>query len=529
MTSEEADQEREVENLLLVVDVANIRPRTFAHRQKFLGRVTSRFRKAPADEKRTTMGYIDECLASLSEAAPGAVVVKFADFALADYLPDEDLPELDRRSKLGTYDIDKIFIIETAQADVPLLAAVNRVGGSIVSNDNFQARELKEWVTPQTRVIKQVYSEETGKFSFTIPGGEDLRQWWMDINGFVNHELLESDEYLDIEGRLRTRVKDATFEWINESLTFVPEVPKDINRVLERPVEVEPFAKDFSEPEDVFAEELERLKTLVGKRVTLTGRLVVIRELYGMVWSYRTTPIVLANPPEFVRHDWRHFVRITGTLTERDGFLTLKIPDGATYESFNFETLSRAYLRIPESIVDPVLVNSQARWTFPSFTNSLVRLKSAKARRDTKPEDIGIRVSEPVDKSSTVNALSQEPVDKKKTEIRNSDEGLTKRDHEKIATSTLSDERKSAEHLKTEGVHIDVDDSPALMGTEPKTDAEPSIFVGDTSVDVVDGEQEDRLPPVAREPEVKKTRGAGLAIAAALIAAISTVLVWIMN
>lgn len=381
MTSEEVDPELQVEDLILVVDVANIRPRTYAHRERFFQKISSKFRKAPPQEKRTTLLYIDECLAGLAAAAPGAVIMKYADYALADYLPDEDLPELDRRSRLDSYDDDRIFIIETAQADVPLLAAVNRVGGCVVSNDNFQSRELRKWITPKTRIIKQVYSDEFNAFSFRMPDGRDLNDWWSEINGFATQDWLESDDYLDIENRLRSRVKEATFEWIDERLTFVPEVPTDIERVLQV---AEPFAtrvdaytepEIYSEPELVFAEEIDRLRDLVGQPVALVGKLVVVKELIAITWSMQSIPIELTNPPEFARKDWRGYVRVRGLLTERDGILTLQVQKNSSYDSFNFAALTDLYLGRSSFTQLPRESSSNVRWYFPSFQRTMRVLK----------------------------------------------------------------------------------------------------------------------------------------------------------
>lgn len=366
------------EDLVLVVDLANIRPRTYAHRQKYFARLKSKFMKAPPEEMRTSLAYIDECIGNLHAVTPGSVVLKFADYALIDYLPEEDVEEYRRRAGLDNHHEDKIFIVGTAQADIPLLAAVNRVGGCIVSNDNFQARELKIWITPETRIVKFVYSDENNRFIFTAPDGRDLYQWWKEVNSYVTVEWLESREYLDIASRLHLRVREATFEWINVPLTQIPTVPKDIDRVLVKKRVPVITREDEAVRETLFAEELERLHTFVGARVSIVGKLTIVNELTGVTWWHRAQPIVLANPPSFTSKDWDQYVKVTGKLIIRDGALTLQVKSGASYESWNSQQLEDAYLGKPNELISNPTNDAPQGWDFPSFVHSMRTLRRLK-------------------------------------------------------------------------------------------------------------------------------------------------------
>lgn len=224
----------DVSSLLLLVDIANIRPRLIRNKKRFLenfGMKLPLFSKSKYEH--TSIAFIDQCLFDLARSAPGAVIVKYADFGLKSQLVGNGGEELLRRNSLDDFDPDKIFIVGTSKADNALLTASFEVGGSIISQDQFGDTEYQELKTESTRLFIHSYDEESEQFDFQTQDGLSLQAWWQETNSFVSGEWLASDEYLDVEVRLRNQVKQANWQWITTPLVHNPEIPAEVYERIE--------------------------------------------------------------------------------------------------------------------------------------------------------------------------------------------------------------------------------------------------------------------------------------------------------
>jgi hypothetical protein len=220
--------------LLLLVDIANIRPRSIKNKKRFqanFGMKLPLFSKTKYEP--TCFAFIDQCLFDLARSAPGAVIVKYADFGLKSQLVGDDGEELIRRNSLDDYDSDKIFIVGTSKADNALLTASFEVGGSIISQDQFADTEYAELWTESTRLFVYSYNEESEQFDFLTREGLSLQTWWQDENSFVSGDWLASDEYLEVEVRLRNQAKQANWQWITTPLVHNPEIPVEVYERIE--------------------------------------------------------------------------------------------------------------------------------------------------------------------------------------------------------------------------------------------------------------------------------------------------------
>jgi len=374
------------EYLLIVVDVANIRPRDKSSRKD--GRSTG----------PTTLAYIDLCLNYIQMAAPGAVVVKFADRSVLDVLSEKDRDEMRRRNELHFSEPDKIYLVR--YADRPVLAAAHLFEASIVSCDQFADAELEELKTAEVRQYRHLYDKAERMFSFPeMNGGRPLDRWWSLEFAEVPETWFVSDEYLEIDWQLRSKVHDETFAHHHDPLTYRPEVPpmprgsaadpgyvpagqtvpaipappeRPSGRVPSRPATQLPvvFAYEFLEVADTDG--------LEARAVGRTGRSAdgqltlewFAGGLSGQVLQTRGS----APVPEGT------WVTMPCRIEVRDGNVTLEQFDGEEIQLLTFPEV----MALRESTAQRKATRSTAgTWSIPSFTRAFVQISRLRERRRT--------------------------------------------------------------------------------------------------------------------------------------------------
>lgn len=403
-----ADSALDPAKLVLLVDLANFRPRDGAEKVFLQNRG---WRDIFGNEK-TNLLYIDRCLQELADQAPSSMVISFCDRNIKKSLEtDEDWKELERRNQLSVDNSNRVFFLESKEADKALVTAANELGSPIVSHDDFVKEKYRGIVFEQSFDIRENAFRFTKKVNGRLDGTQ-LSDWWFDRKADFSEDWLESNEYDAAEFFIRRRVRDCTFEFLwDEELTqslIVPEnaLKKFESRKSEREAQREQrriAAKSkvisptgFTEPETViYADQWSRLEEYQGRVVTLIGRLVDTENGQLVEWfrNFRQISIIGDTIPETYGKD--RFVVVTGRLEEAGGEQSIHL-DPTKHVGYRWFADVVAGRPIYLQDEDPLEDFEPENWRFPSFVPSLsfvrrLRLARAQGQRDqsiaTKPTD----------------------------------------------------------------------------------------------------------------------------------------------
>lgn len=433
-------------NLLLLVDIANIRPRRIRDKKKFFTNFGMRWRGyTKTRDDFTNFEFIDQCLLDLIRSAPGAVIIKYADYALREFLEPDDVAELNRRASLDDFHQDKIFVVSTTKADNPLLTASLEIGGSIVSQDGFSDAEYQELKSENTRLFVHSYNEDYEQFDFVTREGVHLSEWWSDNNQFVSGDWLASDEYLDIDFRIRSKVRQANWQWITVPLVHNPEIPEEVFESIEarsrgprrltktkrssrRPkksslareevfVEEDSFVLEITEPEVEFefstprrvqpvryllADDFHGMRKNLGNLVTVAGRIVLAEGKVFLQWIPGTEAIEIINHPIIAADGMgSSFVQLDGVLEAGGSSFVLRTDDDEKVAVVSYAQI-REQLNIQKRESRVWAEQETSKWFFPNFIDSVRNLKSIRqVFLPTGPvDDLTSEDSEPTAQSS---------------------------------------------------------------------------------------------------------------------------------
>ena len=365
--------------LVLLVDIANIRPRGEGQVRKLF----KTFSKRSSESKSpTSLNFIDRCISDLEVEAPGAIIIKFADRALFESLPMEDRNEFFRRSELSFEEPEKIVLVSTVQADVPLIEAANTLQASIISQDNFDQPHLQAMMANDFAIFKFHFDSSQSQFSFRQKNGVRLSDWWLENVGVLSDHWYQGTQRLDVEYELRKTVRELTFEFHSEPLTFTPEVPDHALEELDRLAREREAqraliesrhkeARSFDHPEQtIFADEFDLLVNSIGKVVLLIGRFRASENAQWIEWFPGYQPISIVGPELDSAESDGRFVSVTGRLGMDNGSLALQLDPNQNFDFRKFDDVIRArpvYLKGEGSVE----VEKPEPWALPSFSNAL--------------------------------------------------------------------------------------------------------------------------------------------------------------
>ncbi len=407
--SDSADSPVDPTKLVLLVDLANFRPRGDA-KKVFL----RNGRWWTFDKKEVTnLQYIDGCLSELGRQTPGSIIISFCDQNVQKSLDGEDWIEIERRSQLSIYDNDKVFFTQSKTADDALTRAATELGSPIISHDKFRAEGYVGLVFDQS------FDIETKSFRFSQMDngryvGTQLEAWWSEQIGHLSTEWMESNEREAAELLIRQQVRDLTFEFLlTEEVTHNPIVPENAlqwfetrkqERLAKREVQraevqsrVE-SAVGFTNPETViYADEWLRMEQYQGRVVTLVGRLVDSESGQLIEWfrNYRPISVVGDTIPEIYGKD--RFAVVTGRLELSDGVLSIHL-DPAQHNGYRWFADVVAGRPIYLQGEDPLDEIEPEQWRFPSFLPSLKFVRRMRLTR------------QPVESSQYFSVSEKEPL-----------------------------------------------------------------------------------------------------------------------
>ena len=391
--SDPADSPLDPTKLVLLVDLANFRPRDGAEKVFLQNR---RWRDILGNE-RTNLQYIDRCLQELADQAPGSLVISFCDRNIKKSLEtDEDWKELERRNQLSIDNPNRVFFLESKEADKALVTAANELGSPIVSHDDFAKEQHSGIVFEQSFDVRENAFRYTKKVNGRLDGTQ-LLDWWVDRTVDFTYEWLESADREAAEALIRQRVRDCTFEFLwEEELTqrlTVPDNALEIfeSRKREREAKREQrrIAKQvkvksvtgFTEPETVvYADEWSRIYEYQGRVVTLIGRLVDTENGQLVEWfkNFQQISIIGATIPATYGKD--RFVAVTGRLEEVDGVHSIHL-DPTKHVGYPWFADVVAERPIYLQDEDPFEEVEPERWRFPSFLPSLTFVRRLRSER----------------------------------------------------------------------------------------------------------------------------------------------------
>ena len=390
--SDPADSPIDPTKLVLLVDLANFRPRGDARKVFLQNGHWWTFDK----KEKTNLQYIDRCLSELEDQAPGSIIISFCDQNIQKSVGDEDWIEIERRSQLSVYNPDKIFFTQSKTADDALTRAAEEMGSPIISHDKFRAEGFAGIAFDQS------FDIEANSFRFTQmengrPVGTQLGDWWVDRTIEFTDDWLESNEREAAELLIRQQVRNSTFEFLlKEEVTHNPVVPENAlekfeSRKSEREAkrEQQRIAKQgkaksptgFTEPETViYADEWSRLEEYRGRVVTLVGRLVDTENGQLVEWfeNFQQISIIGDTIPETYGKD--RFVAVTGRLEEVDGVQSIHL-DPTKHIGYRWFADVVAGRPIYLQDEDPFEEVEPERWRFPSFLPSLIFVRRLRSGR----------------------------------------------------------------------------------------------------------------------------------------------------
>lgn len=380
------------ERLLVVVDVANIRPRDRTGRG-------GRRSNGP-----TSLTFIDLCLSSIQMAAPGAIVVKFADMSLLDVLPRTDREEVRRRSGLHYSEPDKIFLVR--YADRPVLTGAHAFEASIVSCDKFDDPELDELKISEVRHFRHEYDPARSTFAFPdIGGGIPLDVWWEHQFGHVPEPWFVSDEYLEIDWQVRSGVHDSTFQYHSEPLTHRPLIPAGAIAGPQEDHDDRPehdgLAQSWpdvlhgdavSAPSGVpvrrlpglrvvFVDDLDAVARLDGSDARVVGR-ISRRSAAGLVleWFEGGASAPLVPAPGAAVPEKRTWVSVPCRVIAPGGAVRLEMLHGGAAQVLSFaEVMSLRTASAPAATP-----TARTNWAVPGFARAFVQLSRLRDRRGSR-------------------------------------------------------------------------------------------------------------------------------------------------
>lgn len=384
------------EQLLVVVDIANLRPE---HLRAEMG-------YGPDDRwLPTTMAYIDSCLAQLGEMTPGSVVVKIADYALRRSLSEEDQLELFRRASLPWEHPDRIYLVRWA--DPVVLTAASHYGAAVISGDKYDDPELAHLRSPDVRYFKPKFDPSSGRFSF---GQGVLRRnlatWWRSNLGDMDAAWPGSEDHNDIAFNLRSFVHELTAEFHSDVTSYqvwregevVPLHTENRNHAVPKPKRVYEPLREWVAPVPkgpppgvsvpvFFCDDDRELAPFSGRKIFLVGR--------GAVRDGRTFLEWLPNDDRFEVHG-RADISTTGindfvkvllqVHVEEESLKLIAVEGTAPVHMGMAEVLAAREVRQREAV--PV-----SPWSFPRSREALVNLKRlvTKSRRDPGPRVAVVR------------------------------------------------------------------------------------------------------------------------------------------
>ena len=390
--SDPADIPVDTTKLVLLVDLANFRPRGDARKVFLQNGHWWTFDK----KEKTNLQYIDRCLSELEDQAPGSIIICFCDQNIQKSVGDEDWIEIERRSQLSIYNPDKVFFTQSKTADDALTRAAEEMGSPLISHDKFRAEGFGGIVFDQS------FDVQADAFRFTQmengrPVGQQLGDWWVDRTIEFTDDWLESNEREAAELLIRQQVRNSTFEFLlKEEVTHNPVVPENAlekfeSRKSEREAkrEQQRIAKQgkvksptgFTEPETViYADEWSRIAEYQGRVVTLIGRLVDTENGQLVEWfkNFRQISIIGDTIPETYGKD--RFVAVTGRLEEVDGVQSIHL-DPTKHIGYRWFADVVAGRPIYLQDEDPFEEVEPERWRFPSFLPSLIFVRRLRSER----------------------------------------------------------------------------------------------------------------------------------------------------
>ena len=390
--SDPADSPIDPTKLVLLVDLANFRPRGDARKVFLQNGHWWTFDK----KEKTNLQYIDRCLSELEDQAPGSIIICFCDQNIQKSVGDEDWIEIERRSQLSIYNPDKVFFTQSKTADDALTRAAEEMGSPIISHDKFRAEGFGGIVFDQSFDVQadafRLTQMENGR-----PVGQQLGDWWVDRTIEFTDDWLESNEREAAELLIRQQVRNSTFEFLlKEEVTHNPVVPENAlekfeSRKSEREAkrEQQRIAKQgkvksptgFTEPETViYADEWSRIEEYQGRVVTLIGRLVDTENGQLVEWfkNFRQISIIGNTIPETYGKD--RFVAVTGRLEEVDGVQSIHL-DPTKHIGYRWFADVVAGRPIYLQDEDPLEEVELERWRFPSFLPSLIFVRRLRSER----------------------------------------------------------------------------------------------------------------------------------------------------
>jgi len=191
--------------LLVVVDLANA---IFGVHERGIERI----------------GQLDRLLGAVVKAAPGAIVITFADrhklereFQRHGRLWEE----IERRNSLAYDEPKKLYLVQ--YADPPILIAANDLDGAVISSDLYTSHsDLK---TGNARYFDVgIRSSLRGRQAEFVErsSGDSLSKVWSSIIESLPDGWMHSNDAEEHERELRRYVNDITWEHTSERLTHRP-------------------------------------------------------------------------------------------------------------------------------------------------------------------------------------------------------------------------------------------------------------------------------------------------------------------
>jgi hypothetical protein len=166
--SESADSPLDPTKLVLLVDLANFRPRKDGRkledsREVFLknrpwrqsGKGKGKGKGRKEEKELTTLEYIDKCLSELRRQTPGSIIISICDCSVEDSLRRMEWLELESRGQLPISNPEKVHFTQSKEADRALHQAGERFDLPIVSFDGF-AGKYKGPIFAQSYDVKQL-------------------------------------------------------------------------------------------------------------------------------------------------------------------------------------------------------------------------------------------------------------------------------------------------------------------------------------------------------------------------------------
>jgi cyclophilin family peptidyl-prolyl cis-trans isomerase len=383
--SDSADIPIDPTKLVLLVDLANFRPRDGAQKVFLENRHWWTF-----DKEKTNLRYLDQCLLELEEQTPGSIIISFCDQNIQKSVGDEDWEEIERRSRLSIYDPDKVFFTQSKRADDALVKAANELGSPIVSHDDFRAEGYGGIVFDQSFDVKANVFQFAKKVNGRLDGTQ-LFDWWVDQTVDFSDEWLRSPDREAAESLIRQRVRDCTFEFLlREEVTHNPIVPEDALRIIEsrrgqRAAKSQQRVESrigFTVPETViYADEWSRLEEYQGRVVTLVGRLVDTENGQLIEWFENFHPISVIGDAIPATYGKDKFVVVTGKLELVDGEQTIRLDPTVNIGSRWFaDVVAGRPIHLQDE--DPPDDFEPESWRFPSFVPSLSFVRRLRSKQD---------------------------------------------------------------------------------------------------------------------------------------------------